>query len=219
MILLLGCVLLLPNGALWAVAYAAGPGFTVGAGTGVSPFGATLGPVPAFPLLAALPGDGTPAPAVRAVLLLPVLAGVLAGWVVGRRLPAATGPGRLPALLTGRVARPATYGLLAGGLVALVTAVLAVLAGGALGPGYLAAVGPSGWQVAAALAVEVGVPAAVTAVLVPNPAGAHRAARVARAGRFPSRSPAPLPARPTSRTRRSGPAPGRAVGQAIGSAA
>jgi Family of unknown function (DUF6350) len=167
-ILLLGCVLLLPNGALWTVAYAAGPGFTVGAGTGVSPFGVTLGPVPSFPLLAALPGDGVPAPVVRAVLLLPVLAGVLAGWVVGRRLPAASGPGRLPALPTGRAARPATYGLLAGALVALVTAVLAVLAGGALGPGYLAAVGPSGWQVAAALAVEVAVPAAVTAALVPN---------------------------------------------------
>ena len=169
-ILLLGCVLLLPNGALWTVAYVAGPGFTVGAGTGVSPFGVTLGPVPSFPLLAALPGDGVPAPVVRAVLLLPVLAGVLAGWVVGRRLPAASGAGRLPALPTGRVARPATYGLLAGGLVALVTAVLAVLAGGALGQGYLAAVGPSGWQVAAALAVEVAVPAAVTAALVPNPA-------------------------------------------------
>jgi len=169
-ILLLGCVLLLPNGALWTVAYVAGPGFTVGAGTGVSPFGVTLGPVPSFPLLAALPGDGVPAPVVRAVLLLPVLAGVLAGWVVGRRLPAASGPGRLPALPTGRIARPATCGLLAGGLVALVTAVLAVLAGGALGPGYLAAVGPSGWQVAAALAVEVAVPAAVTAALVPNPA-------------------------------------------------
>ena len=168
-ILLLGCVLLLPNGALWTVAYVAGPGFTVGAGTGVSPFGVTLGPVPSFPLLAALPGDGVPAPVVRAVLLLPVLAGVLAGWVVGRRLPAASGAGRLPALPTGRIARPATCGLLAGGLVALVTAVLAVLAGGALGQGYLAAVGPSGWQVAAALAVEVAVPAAVTAALVPNP--------------------------------------------------
>ena len=195
-ILLLGCLLLLPNGALWAVAYAAGPGFTVGAGTGVSPFGATLGPVPSFPLLAALPGSGTPAPAVRAALLLPVLAGVLAGWVVGRRLPA-TGPGRLPALLTGRVARPAGYGLLAGGLVALVTAMLAVLAGGALGPGYLAAVGPSGWQVAAALAVEVGVPAAVTAVLVPGPDPAPAADRPAT--RSPATSPGAAPTRKPSR--------------------
>jgi len=194
-ILLLGCVLLLPNGALWTVAYVAGPGFTVGAGTGVSPFGVTLGPVPSFPLLAALPGDGVPAPVVRAVLLLPVLAGVLAGWVVGRRLPAASGPGRLPAasgpgrlpaLPTGRVARPATYGLLAGGLVALVTAVLAVLAGGALGQGYLAAVGPSGWQVAAALAVEVAVPAAVTAALVPNPERARAAGSPAPADPAPA---------------------------------
>ena len=118
-VLLLGCAMLLPNGALWAVAYAAGPGFTVGAGTGVSPFGATLGPVPSFPLLAALPADGTPAPLVRAALVLPVLAGVLAGWVVGRRLPAATGAGRGAAVPTGRVARLAAYGLLAGVLVAL----------------------------------------------------------------------------------------------------
>ena len=166
-VLLLGCAMLLPNGALWAVAYAAGPGFTVGAGTGVSPFGATLGPVPSFPLLAALPADGTPAPLVRAALVLPVLAGVLAGGC--RRLPAATARGGGAAVPTGRVARLAAYGLLAGVLVALVTAVLAVLAGGALGPGYLAAVGPSGWQVAAALALEVGVPAAVTAALVPDP--------------------------------------------------
>ena len=69
--------------------------------------------------------------------------------------------------------------MLAGGLVALVTAVLAVLAGGALGPGYLAAVGPSGWQVAAALVVEVGVPAAVTAALVPAP---RQPARTAGSG-------------------------------------
>jgi hypothetical protein len=204
-ILLLGCVLLLPNGALWAVAYAAGPGFTVGAGTGVSLFGATLGPVPSFPLLAALPGSGTPAPAVRAALLLPVLAGVLAGWVVGRRLPAATGPGRLPALLTGRVARPAGYGLLAGGLVALATATLAVLAGGALGPGYLAAVGPSGWQVAAALAVEVGVPAAVTAVLVPGPDPAPAADRPA--------TPSPATSSAAAPTRKRASAAGRAAAE------
>ena len=177
---MLGCVLLVPNGALWAVAYAAGPGFTVGAGTGVSPFGATLGPVPALPLLAALPGDGTPPPAVRAVLLLPVLAGVLTGWVLGRRLavPDPAGPtagtataepaGWFAAALSARAARAALRGLAAGAIAALVAAVLAALAGGALGPGYLAAVGPSAWRVALALAVEMAVPAALTAALVPS---------------------------------------------------
>ena len=194
-VLVLGCVLLLPNAALWAVAYAAGPGFGVGAGTGVSPFGATLGPVPSFPLLAALPGDGTPPTAVRAVLLLPVLVGVLIGWHLARHRPAA-GPraaaagrsgadrsgggstraaigaadptGWLRAVRSGRAVRSAGLGLAAGAVAALLTAVLAALAGGSLGPGYLAAVGPSAWRVAVALAVELAVPAALTAALLPT---------------------------------------------------
>jgi hypothetical protein len=187
-VLVLGLLLLLPNGALWAVAYAAGPGFTVGAGTGVSPFGATLGPVPALPLLAALPGDGTPAPAVRAVLLLPVLAGVLAGWELSRRLPPGIASSRLPAMLGGRAARSGAYGLVVGGVVALVGALLAALAGGALGPGYLAAVGPSAWQVALALAIEVGIPAGLTAAILPS---RHPAAL---------RTPYPTPPRPAPPT-------------------
>jgi len=169
-VLILGCLLLVPNAAVWAVAYTAGPGFAVGAGTGVSPFGATLGPVPSFPLLAALPADGAGAPVLRAVLLLPVLAGVLVGAELARRPPpsVAGAPSRLPVRRSGRTARLATYGLAAGLVAAAGTAALAVLAGGALGPGYLAAVGPSGWRVGLALAVEVGVPAAVTAALVPS---------------------------------------------------
>jgi len=186
-VLLLGCLALLPNAAVWAVAYAAGPGFAVGAGTGVSPFGATLGPVPAFPLLAALPGDGAPAPAVRAVLLLPVLAGVLAGWQLARRLPPATGGrpaddlGRWRAAMSGRVARSAGFGLVGGVSGAAVLAVLAALSGGALGPGYLAAVGPSAWRVFLALAVELGVAAALTAALHPGFPGRTRADRGAAA--------------------------------------
>jgi len=59
--------------------------------------------------------------------------------------------------------------------------VLAALAGGALGPGYLAAVGPSGWRVFLALAVELAVPAAITAALLPGLPG-PAAARQPRAG-------------------------------------
>lgn len=168
-VLILGCLLLLPNAALWAAAYAAGPGFAVGAGTGISPFGATLGPVPAFPLLAALPQDDTPPAAVRVVLLLPMLAGAAAGAVLARRLPAAepaTGsaaPGAGPAGWT----RTAGLGLLTGAVAALVLALAGTLAGGSLGGGHLSTVGPSGWRMALALAVEIGVPAALTAALLP----------------------------------------------------
>ena len=48
--------------------YLLGPGFAVGTGTLVSPAAVVLGPVPAFPLLAALPADG-PAPALDGALV------------------------------------------------------------------------------------------------------------------------------------------------------
>jgi hypothetical protein len=48
-------------------------------------------------------------------------------------------------------------------LAGCVLGVLAAVAGGPLGDGRLAAVGPSGWQVGAVAALEVGVAAAVTA--------------------------------------------------------
>ena len=191
-VLVLGCLLLLPNAAVWAVAYAAGPGFAVGTGTVVSPFGATLGPVPALPLLAALPAAGSPPAMVRAVLLLPVLAGVAVGVVLARRLPAPAAPAA-PASAdgedgaggsdgsdtpgadgegwgpVGRAGRAAGWGLAAGLAAAAALTALAALSGGPLGAGYLAAVGPSPWQVALALAVEIAVPAALTAALLPAP--------------------------------------------------
>ena len=141
-VLVLGCVLLLPNAAVWAGAYAAGPGFAVGTGTGVSPFDAVLGPVPAFPLLAALPQDGSPPPAVRAVLLLPVLAGVLAGGCWSGRCRR-SGPGRRRGRHAAPDAARRRLGLAAGAVAAVALALLAALAGGRLGGGYLAAVGPS----------------------------------------------------------------------------
>jgi hypothetical protein len=190
-VLFLGCVLLLPNAAVWAGAYAAGPGFAVGTGTGVSPFEAVLGPVPTFPLLAALPQDGSPPPAVRVVLLLPVLAGVLAGVVLVRSLAPA------PAAKDGappRMLLAAGWGLSAGLTAAVVLSVLAAVAGGRLGDGYLAAVGPSPWRVLLALALEIGAPAAITAAVLPSPdrgsRGSGQAPDRAGSGTAPVRPPA-----------------------------
>ncbi|GAA1818251.1 cell division protein PerM [Nesterenkonia flava] len=69
---------LLPNLVLWALAYSTGAGFAVGTGTVVSPFAVELGPVPAVPVLSALPQ--TAYEYSFAVLALPVAAGFLAGW-------------------------------------------------------------------------------------------------------------------------------------------
>jgi len=143
----------LPNAAIWAASYAVGPGFAVGAGTAVAPSGVRLGDLPSFPILAGLPAPGGHPPAAAAVLILPVLAGIVAGALVVR----AQG---LP-----RDRSPVPYAAAAGGAAGLALGVLAALAGGPLGGGRLAAVGPSPWQVALAAAAELAAVAALTAVV------------------------------------------------------
>jgi hypothetical protein len=81
-------VAVLPNAVLCAGAFAAGPGFAVGVGTAVAPGGVTLGALPVFPLLAAVPHDAD-ARWLQALVLVPVIAGVAAGLTAIRRCPAA----------------------------------------------------------------------------------------------------------------------------------
>jgi hypothetical protein len=131
-----------PTVVIWSAAYLVGPGFAFGIGTSVSAFGVHLGPLPPVPLLAGLPEGGMPA-GMTWVFALPVVAGLLAGSAVARTRP--TGDWRpllVAAALTGPVA-----GVLLG--------IAALLSGGPLGAGRLAAVGPSAWQVALACAAGV----------------------------------------------------------------
>ena len=89
-LLLLAQVAYVPNAAIWAVAFMLGPGFAFGSGTVVAPTGAALGPLPAFPLLAALPAGShpaLPAPLAVAVLALPYLAGAFGGLLTARSAP------------------------------------------------------------------------------------------------------------------------------------
>jgi hypothetical protein len=118
-----------PNAALLGGAYLLGPGFAVGTGTLVSPTLVVLGPVPAFPLLAALPQQG-PGPAWAAGLVaVPVLLGALAGALVVRRHPH-------PGYETG-----AGRGLAGGVLGGVTISVLVSLAGGSVGPGRMSHLG------------------------------------------------------------------------------
>jgi hypothetical protein len=139
-VLLLG-LLYAPNAAVCGLGVAAGPGFAVGSGTSVTAFAVHLGPVPAFPLLAGLPDKSSPL--VYGAFAAPVIAGVLAGTVVGR-LP---GSGRAALARAGSC----------GAIVGVVVAALSVLAGGSLGAGRMSAIGPSAWQVGGATAVEIAV--------------------------------------------------------------
>ncbi|MGY1744615.1 cell division protein PerM [Blastococcus sp. SYSU D00695] len=146
-------VLLLPNAAAAVLGLAAGPGFTVGAGTLVSVHGVTLGPLPALPLLAALP-DTQAVPLIAWVSqAIPALAGLVAGVAVGRRLAGGDG-GPVVAGLAG---------LLAGVLVGVGAAAVTWAGGGVLGDGALADVGAPPLATGIAVAAQAGIAAAVGA--------------------------------------------------------
>ncbi|MFI0998838.1 DUF6350 family protein [Streptomyces galbus] len=150
---LLLCVTLVPNAAVWGAAYALGPGFALGTGHAVGPWGSDPAPVlPPFPLLAAVPDAGAGTPWNWAAGVVPLAAGVTMGWFVGR------GGARWS------VRRTAVIAGVAATVCAAALALAAGMAGGPLGVGALARFGPVWWQVGgAALAwgVAVAVPVAV----------------------------------------------------------
>jgi hypothetical protein len=121
-----------PNATLFSSSYLLGPGFEVGANTLVSPGAVVLGPLPLFPLLAALPAAGTVPAWAGLVVVVPPLVAALATARVQRRLP------------TLRWDEGAMRGCGGGIIAGLLLALLASLAGGAAGPGRMRFVGVFG---------------------------------------------------------------------------
>ncbi|WP_324649676.1 DUF6350 family protein [Georgenia sp. H159] len=141
-VLLLGQLAYLPTMVVWAVAWLAGPGFAVGAGTLFSPSEVVAAPLPAFPVLGVLPQPGTAG--TGWVVLLPVLLGVGVGvWLHRRRFQESWW-------------RAALSGVVTAATVAVLAAALSHAASGGIGPGRLATVGASAPAVAGALAWQVG---------------------------------------------------------------
>jgi hypothetical protein len=154
LVLMLLCLAYLPNAVVWCVAFAAGTGFAVGTGSAVSPTGVALGPLPAFPLLAILPGSGAaPGPALL-LLAVPVAAGVVAGVRLARRAPELG------------IAKAAGWAALAGPVAGVAVAFACWAAGGPAGPGRLATTGPSPLLTGLAVAEWVAFAAAGAAALV-----------------------------------------------------
>lgn len=140
-----------PTLAAWAVAWIAGPGFAIGTGTAVSPAGTVLGVVPGVPMFGLVPDNSSPWFLI--VVLLPVAAGALAGWVIrSRQVSAGAETGIVQRLVT-------VVGIAA--LAAGSGALIAVLSRGSLGPGRLAEAGADPGPVALALGLEVLVGAAI----------------------------------------------------------
>ncbi|HVV75589.1 MAG TPA: DUF6350 family protein [Mycobacteriales bacterium] len=132
----------IPNAMLFTGAYLAGPGFAVGTGTSVSLAAVHTGATPALPILAALPQGAAPWPVLALAVVSALGAGLVAGWRIRQHSADDLGAQCRAVLAMGFV--------IGGG-----AALLAALAGGPFGPGRLAAVGPSPWQVGLTVGGEV----------------------------------------------------------------
>jgi hypothetical protein len=148
--LTLAQILFLPNLVIWAASWLIGPGFAVGAGSTVSPLGTTLGPLPSIPVLGVLPqGDFAFA---FVGLLVPILAGFLAGALLNGPLAARIGS-------TSRITWTLGAGLGTGIVGGAILGLLAWASAGSIGPGRLQHAGPDPLAVGLLAALELGVSA------------------------------------------------------------
>ncbi len=143
-----------PNAALLTGAYLLGPGFEIGAGNVVTLAGVSLGPLPLFPLVAALPGAGAGQVWGTLLLGLPAVVAALATVRTLRRGPVLRWDHSLLAA-TG------------GGLVAaLAVTVLTSFAGGSAGPGRMRTIGAPTSEVLVHALTALGVGALLGALVV-----------------------------------------------------
>ncbi|WP_205289264.1 cell division protein PerM [Microbacterium arborescens] len=163
-VITIGQAAYLPTFFVWGGAFAAGPGFSLGAGSTVAASGTQLGVIPGIPVLGAVP------PATPPMLLLAALLFVAVGFVAG-----AAARRRLPAPASALAAEPVAPRLIAAAILAvgggLAVAVLSMSASGAFGPDRLDQIGPSAGAVGLAFAVEVGIGAAIALL---GPRSSHR---------------------------------------------
>ncbi len=129
-LIVLVSLVLVPNAIAFSGSYLLGPGFAVGTGTLVAPSAVVLGPLPTFPMLAALPDDGPTAAWTAWLFALPLLVAFAVVVWVQRGDP------------TTRYDEGAVHGCAGGVLAGLAFAVFAALAGGAVGPGRMQDVAP-----------------------------------------------------------------------------
>lgn len=161
-VLTLGQLGIMPNLVMWTLSWISGGGFMLGVGSTISPLETTVGPLPAIPVLAALPsGDLTYA---WAFMLLPVLAGFLAGWYFLR-----VGENHFDDWISSRIrSRWVSLGLstvVLGIVVGSVAGVLSLagswLASGSLGIGRFTEIGSNVLLTALFLAAEVAIGTAI----------------------------------------------------------
>ncbi|MFF1572751.1 DUF6350 family protein [Leifsonia sp. NPDC058292] len=149
--LTIGQLALLPNLVIWLASWLIGPGFAIGTGSSVGPFGTDLGPIPGLPLFGVIPSGGFSFGIVG--IIVPLIAGFLAAVVLRSRIAEARAlHGTRWLFLTAL-----GVGIVAG----IELGLLAWWSSGSMGPGRLHDVGPNPWLVGSIAAAEVAVVAVI----------------------------------------------------------
>jgi hypothetical protein len=148
----------LPNLAVFALAWTSGSGFALGVGSQAGPLGTAVGPLPSIPVFAALPAG--PLDYGFVALVVPVLAGALAGWWFLRE-----GENHFDEWLSIKVrarwftasASTIVLGAIIGVAAGLMAGGLAWMARGSAGIGRLTDIGPDPLNTSLWVAAEVGI--------------------------------------------------------------
>ncbi|MFM8927452.1 MAG: DUF6350 family protein [Rhodoluna sp.] len=161
LVISLGQLALMPNLIIYGMSWLTGVGFSVGAGSAVSPLAVELGPLPAIPLLTVLPAK-IDSMAI-AFVLIPLLAAFFATLLVK---PFTT---ELRFNYASATSEALALGIGVGLVAATEMLILADLASGSIGPARMSEVGISLWQIFLVTFIEVGVVSAVAAFFSARP--------------------------------------------------
>jgi hypothetical protein len=143
-VLSLGQLLVLPNVAIWAASWMAGPGFGFGDGTAITWSHSNPGLLPLIPGLGAVPDPGPLPAGLWLMVLVPVAAGALVGWRALRQVA------RLSCWkIKAKTAASAC------GVAACLLTLASALAGGSLGAARLSGVGAPSLMFGAAVLGEL----------------------------------------------------------------
>lgn len=159
---------LIPNAVFWVLSWISGGGFGLGAGSTLSTLETTVGPLPSIPMLAALP-SGEPTNQ-WLYLLIPVLAGILAGWYflrVGENHLEDWFARRIPFNALALGASTACLAVFTGVVAGLLSLGGSWLSSGSLAIGRLTELGPHAWVTAGALALQIGLGTAIGYLIAP----------------------------------------------------
>ena len=157
----IGQLAILPNFIVFAMAWISGVGFSIGVGSSVSPFVSQLGPMPAFPIFAALPTAGFERGLL--FLLVPVLAAFVGTLLVRKHVDQIRW--EYATRFSGALALSATTALTAG----LASGFLAALASGSFGPGRFVEVGVNPFMFGLVVFIQVLIPSFLAALIIIKP--------------------------------------------------